>query len=59
MSPETGDEMCDCIRGEDEPLHEFQDRCSYCDQCHGWGRKQALRLKAAKLQDWADEGDSR
>ena len=52
--PETTEEMCDCVRNPSEPLHEFQDRCSYCSQCNGWGREEALYLKERKLQDWAE-----
>lgn len=48
------DEMCDCVRGATEPLHEFQDRCLDCEKCKGWGRVEALKLKANKQQDWAE-----
>ena len=52
---ETENEMCDCVRGEDEPLHVFQARCAECDKCKGWGREEALWLIKNKPDYWKKE----
>lgn len=46
--------MCDHIRGETEPLHEFQDRVLDCDLCKGWGAEEATYLRDNGLQDWEE-----